>query len=83
MIKKLFAPIVLVLLVAACTQPQPAPSPALDVSSRAPAAGATAVALDANVSATFSQAVNPTTLTADSFTLTSGSGDAIVEVRAP
>src|SRR5580658_2215088 len=42
------------------------------VLSNSPPDGATAVALNANVSATFSEAMDPSTLTATTFTLTTG-----------
>src|SRR5690242_18846217 len=42
------------------------------VMSSTPASGATSVAINANATATFSEAMNPADLTATTFTLTSG-----------
>jgi hypothetical protein len=42
------------------------------VTATSPAAGATGVAMDANVTGTFSEGVDPSTVTSDTFTLTDG-----------
>jgi len=66
----------LVLALAACggssSDAPNAPPTAPTVTSNTPANGATGVARDGDVSATFSEAMDPATLTVTSFTLTSG-----------
>ena len=54
-----------------------APTPAPTVTSRGPGAGATGVAITSKATATFSRAMNPSTLTSSSFTLTPQGGSAV------
>jgi hypothetical protein len=54
-----------------------APPPPLSVTSTSPASGATSVARSTTVSATFSRAVDPSTLTTSSFTVTPNGGAAV------
>jgi hypothetical protein len=57
--------------------PDPSAPPSPTVTSKSPADGATGVAPSAPVSATFSTAMNPATITAASFTLTAPDGSVV------
>ncbi|WP_350003451.1 Ig-like domain-containing protein [Pseudarthrobacter sp. WHRI 8279] len=54
------------------TAPAPGDTAAPTVTATSPSAGATGVAVTANVTATFSEAMNATTITSNTFTLTTG-----------